>query len=381
MKKAAIVLPTYNEAHNIEKLINQIFGIADTIDNWEIHIVVVDSDSPDHTGKIVEDLSVSNRKKYKNLHVIHTKKEGLGKAYIEGFQMSLEKIKPFVLFEMDADLSHDPKKIPEFLKKIEKGADFVIGSRYRPGGSIPADWGFHRKVFSFFANWFIRIGYMKFRITDWTTGYRAIKAWVLRDTLSKLEGYTGYVFQVALLDNAILSKARIEEVPINFKDRKEGVSKINSLEYIIQTFLYVLQNSPFIKFCVVGGIGFIVDFSLAYLFIHSFNIQKVLSNMMSAEIAIISNFMLNNYWSFAHKKIKKSTSLIFSLLKFNLVSSGSVIIQGVGMWLALAVFGDHSILLNSLEIHTWILYKIVIIIFIVIPYSYFFYNKFVWKDN
>lgn len=381
MKKAAIVLPTYNEAHNIEKLINQIFDIASDIQNWDIHIVVVDSDSPDHTGKIVEDLYNSNKKKYRNLHVIHTKKEGLGKAYIEGFQTSLEKIKPFVLFEMDADLSHDPKKIPEFLKEIEKGADFVIGSRYRPGGSIPSDWGFHRKIFSFFANWFIRIGYMKFRITDWTTGYRAIKAWVLRDTLEKLEGYTGYVFQVALLDNAIISKARIEEVPINFKDRKEGVSKINSFEYIIQTFIYVLQHSSFVKFCVVGGIGFIVDFSFAYLFIHYLNIQKVLSNMMSAEIAIISNFMLNNYWSFAHKKINKSSSLLFSLLKFNLVSSGSVIIQGVGMWLALTLFGDHILHINSLELHTWILYKVVIIILIVIPYSYIFYNKFVWKDK
>ncbi len=381
MKKAVIVLPTYNEAHNITKLINQIFTIAEGIPNWEIHIVVVDSDSPDHTGKIVEDLYSSDKKKYHNLHVIHTKKEGLGKAYIEGFQTSLEKLKPYVLFEMDADLSHDPKKIPEFLKAIERGADFVIGSRYRPGGSIPADWGLHRKVFSFFANWFIRIGYMKFRITDWTTGYRAIKAWVLRDNLAKLEGYTGYVFQVALLDNAILSKARIEEVPINFKDRKEGVSKINSLEYIIQTFIYVIQHSPFVKFCVVGGIGFIVDFSLAYLFIHSFNISKVLSNMMSAEIAIISNFMLNNYWSFAHKRIRRSTSLLFSLLKFNLVSSGSVVIQGAGMWLALTIFGDHVLHLSSLELHTWIIYKILIIILVVIPYSYFFYNKIVWKDN
>ena len=381
MKKAVIVLPTYNEAHNIRTLINQIFDIATTIEKWEIHIVVVDSDSPDHTGKIVEDLYTSNKKKYKNLHIIHTKKEGLGKAYIEGFQISLEKIKPFVLFEMDADLSHDPKKIPEFLNEIEKGADFVIGSRYRPGGSIPSDWGIHRKIFSFAANWFIRIGYMKFRITDWTTGYRAIKAWVLRDNLSKLEGYTGYVFQVALLDNAVLSKARIEEVPINFKDRKEGVSKINSFEYIIQTFIYVLQHSPFVKFCVVGGIGFIVDFTLAYFFIHSLTIPKVLSNMMSAEIAIISNFMLNNYWSFAHKRIRRSTSLLFSLLKFNLVSSGSVIIQGVGMWLALTIFGDHVLHISSLEFHSWIIYKILIIILVVIPYSYFFYNKIVWKDN
>lgn len=381
MRKAAIILPTYNEAKNIEKMILSIMSVSDTVKNWDIHIIVVDSNSPDNTGKIVEDLYNTNRKKFKNLHALHTKKEGLGKAYLEGFRIALEKLKPFVLFEMDADLSHDPKKIPEFLKKIEEGADFVIGSRYRKGGSIPSDWALHRKAYSFFGNWIIRFGFMKLRITDWTTGYRAIKAWVIRDSLPKLGNYTGYVFQVALLHNALISKARIEEVPINFKDRKEGVSKINSFQYIMHTLLYVLQNSSFIKFCIVGGVGFVVDFTFAYAFIHFLAIPKVLSNMMSAEIAIISNFMFNNYWSFAHKRIRRSSSLLFSLLKFNLVSSGSVFIQGAGMWLALNLLGDHILHIGSVEFHSWILYKVVIILFIVIPYSYIFYNKFVWKDK
>ena len=139
MRRAAIILPTYNESKTIVTVVENIFEVAKPLINWDIHVVVVDSDSPDKTGQIVEDLYNSNKKKFHNLHVIKTKKEGLGKAYVQGFTSAIEKIKPYVLFQMDSDLSHDPTKIPEFLAKIEKGADFVIGSRYIKGGSIPKD--------------------------------------------------------------------------------------------------------------------------------------------------------------------------------------------------------------------------------------------------
>ncbi|MBP9691307.1 glycosyltransferase family 2 protein [Candidatus Woesebacteria bacterium] len=380
MKKAAIILPTYNEGKNIEKVIEQLFAVAAGIPNWGIHVVVVDSSSPDGTGQIVEEMR-KRKNKYRDLHVLHTKKEGLGKAYTHGFTYAIEKIKPFVLFEMDSDLSHNPQDIPLFLKKIEEGADFVVGSRYIPGGSIPSNWPLQRKILSTTANLFIRLGFMKLRITDWTNGYRAIKTWVVQKSLKNIEGHTGYVFQIALLDNALKNSAIIREIPNKFIDRTEGESKINSGQYITDIIFYILQNSSFIKFCIVGGSGFIVDFGFAYTFIHTFNLPKVVSNMLSAEIAIISNFFLNNYWSFAHKKIGERTSLLKSVLKFNLVSSGSILIQGVGMWLALTLLGDHVFRVGNMESHTWIIYKIGIILLIVIPYSYFFYNRFVWKEK
>lgn len=381
MKKAAIVLPTYNESKNIEALIDQIITEAEKIKNWDIYIFVIDSNSPDKTADIVENIKKSNRKKYKNIELLKTGKAGLGKAYLEGFDFAIKKINPFVVFEMDADLSHNPDKIPEFLEEIEKGADFVIGSRYMKGGSIPQNWNFQRKLYSVLGNWIIRLGFMKMKITDWTSGYRAIKTWIIKKNLDNLTDYTGYVFQVAILDDAVKNGANIKEVPIKFVDRVKGESKINSGQYILNTMLYVFTNSSFIKFCIVGGTGFILDFAVAYSLIHFLYLPKVLSNMLSAEAAIISNFIFNNSWSFAHKKIGGANSFVKNLLKFNLVSSGSIIIQGAGMWLALKFFGDHTLHLFGLDLHSWIIYKVIIIAFIVIPYSYIFYNKFIWKDK
>ncbi len=368
MHKAAIILPTYNEAKNIVHLIEQIFDVTKEIKNWDIHILVVDSNSPDNTADIVQELIKNNKK----LHLLRTDKEGLGKAYVRGFQYALDVINPFILFEMDADHSHTPKKIPEFLSEIEKGADFVIGSRYMKGGAIPDDWGIHRKFLSFFGNWIIRLGFMNLKITEWTNGYRAIKAWIIKDSLQHLQNYTGYVFQVALLDNAIKMKANIKEIPLKFIDRREGVSKINSGQYTFQTLWYVFTHSSFIKFCIVGGIGFIVDFGISYVFIVIVHTAVWLATIISAETAIISNFLFNNFWSFRHKKLsRKSNNFLWSFFKFNVIASGSILIQTIGMELSTGAFGRHY----------WYIFKILIIAFIIIPYSYFFYNKVVWKDN
>ncbi|MCS6956776.1 MAG: glycosyltransferase, partial [Patescibacteria group bacterium] len=205
MKKIAlIILPTHNEAGNIEKLIEEIFKEQEKIEKFLLKILVNDSSSTDKTAEIVKRLI----KKYpEKLYLIETKKEGLGKAYYQAFLYAKEKIKPYVVFEMDADLSHSPKKIPEMLLEIEKGADMVIGARYIKGGSIPKDWGLHRKVFSFFGNLIIRLGFMNLKIHDWTSGFRAIKFWILNNSLNHIKNYSGYVFQIALLDFAIKEKA------------------------------------------------------------------------------------------------------------------------------------------------------------------------------
>lgn len=368
MRKAVIVLPTYNEANNISKLITNIFDVADSLKNWDLHILVVDSNSPDNTAEFVDQL----QKKFKNLHLLHTEKEGLGKAYVRGFEYAIKILDPYVLFEMDADHSHNPKKIPDFLAEIENGADFVIGSRYMKGGAIPSDWGIHRKFLSFFGNWIIRLGFMNLGITEWTNGFRAIKAWVLKDSLSNLQNYTGYVFQVALVDHALKMKAKIKEIPIKFIDRTEGVSKINSGQYTFQTLWYVFTHSSFVKFGIVGGIGFIIDFGISYLFIVKVHTAVWLATIMSAETAIISNFLFNNFWSFKHKKLDhRSISLLWNFLKFNLIASGSILIQTITMEVSTNVFGRHY----------WYIYKMIIIAFVIIPYSYLLYNKVIWKDN
>lgn len=372
MKKAVIILPTYNEEGNIVSLIEAILYETRKIANWKILILVVDSKSTDNTANLVKNLI----KKYpKELHFLQTEKDGLGKAYTDGFRYALKQLNPFVIFEMDADWSHNPLDIPLFLRQIEKGADFVYGSRYIKGGSIPDAWDIHRKIFSIFGNLIIRLGFMKLKITDWTNGFRAIKSWVIKDLLDELKNYSGYVFQIAFLDKALKKGVYVMEVPNKFHDREKGYSKINFSQYIFQILIYIFVNSSFIKFVIVGLIGFIIDFGIAYLLIEKIHIKKYLfgaANGLSSEIAIISNFILNNFWSFSHKKINSKNRDYFpKFLQFNLISSGSIIIQWIGVQLMTNIIGSRS----------WYLYKIGIITFIIIPYSYILYNKFIWKDK
>ncbi|MFA6017398.1 MAG: glycosyltransferase [Patescibacteria group bacterium] len=379
MKKVVVVAPTHNEKGEIENLVNKVFNQSSKLPNWEVHLLIVDSRSEDGTVETVKKL----QKKFVNLHLLETEKEGLGKAYLKGFKYCEEKINPYLVIQIDADGQHDPDKIPDFIKKIEQGADFVVGTRYSQGGSIPENWGLHRKILSIGANSVVKFGFMKLKVTEWTNGYRAIKFWLVKNAYDHLKNYSGYVFQVAFLDFAIKNNAVLGEIPIHFKERTTGISKINAFQYSFQTFLYVFKNSSFIKFVIVGFIGFAVDFSLAYLFINNFRIAKTTSNMLSAEVAILSNFLLNNFWSFKDKKIIGGFfAYLIKFITFNFVSSGSIIIQGVGLSLALRFIGDKTIhLFGVTNIGSWIIYKVLIIALIILPYSYILYNKFIWKKK
>ncbi len=368
MKNAVIVLPTYNESGNIDDLINKIIEVTKSLKNWQTRILVVDSSSPDGTGKIVKNL----QKKFSNLYLLETGKKGLGRAYIEGYKYAFKHLNPYLFIQLDADLSHDPKEIPELLKKIEKGADIAMGSRYMKGGSIPSDWGIHRKIFSGLGNVIVRLGFMNFKIKDWTGGYRAIKSWVIKTIEPKIKNYSGYVFQIAVIDNALKNNANIQESPIHFQDRKRGISKINSMQYILDIFLYIFLNSSFVKYLIVGTSAFIIDFTLASLFVNKFKMAILLGNTLSMELAIFYNFILSNFWSFAHKKLKNTFWSYFSaLIKFNLSSFGGMLIQLVGITVLGFFFGKQY----------WQLYKILLIAFAVIPYSYFVYNRFIWKKK
>ncbi|MFA5770908.1 MAG: glycosyltransferase [Patescibacteria group bacterium] len=379
MKKVVVVAPTYNEKGEIENLVNKVFEQAKNLVNWELYLLIVDSQSKDGTVEKVKKL----QKKFPNLHLLETEKEGLGKAYLKGFKYCEEKINPYLVIQIDADGQHDPSKIPEFIRKIEQGADFVVGTRYSKGGSIPKNWGLHRKILSIGANSVVKFGFMKLKVTEWTNGYRAIKFWVVKNAYDHLKNYSGYVFQVAFLDFAIKNNAVLGEIPIHFRERTTGISKINAFQYSFQTFLYVFKNSSFIKYVIVGLLGFTVDFSFAYLFINQFKVEKTLANTYSAEIAIIFNFLMNNFWSFKEKKIEGGIfSYLWKFLTFNLVTSGSVIIQWVGLTIGLKFFGDKVINVFGLfSLNSWIIYKVLIIAFVIIPYSYILYNKFIWKKK
>src|SRR5690606_30901308 len=137
---------------------------------WDMHILVVDDTSPDKTYEVVEQLT----KKHTQVHLLLNKqKSGLGGAYLKGMDHAFHQLKADAVFEFDADLSHDPEKLPAMLAQLDNGYDMVLGSRYIPGGGIPSDWGLHRKFLSVVGNIIIMTVLTDFRIRDWTTGYRA----------------------------------------------------------------------------------------------------------------------------------------------------------------------------------------------------------------
>lgn len=342
--KAVIVIPTYNEKGNIERLIEVLEEkIFPSIKNDQMAILVADDSSPDGTSEIVKGLM----KKYKNLDLIVGKKEGLGAAYTRGMTYAIEKMDADILFEMDADFFHDPTKVPEFLEEIRKGNDLVIGTRYSMGGSIPKDWGIHRKFLSIYGNMFIRLLFGKRGVNDWTGGYRALRKEVFLKEKSKLGKFTGYTFQVGSLYNVIKDGFKVSEVPFIAKDRTLGKSKIPGLETIVKTLIFVIKVrflelifGTFGKFLVVGGTGFILQLIVYRFLISATTFPLGLANLLSAQLAIFSNYNLNNLWTFKKDKAKNFSNYLVKMLGFFASSNvGVIIIQSGFIQLGEYLFG------------------------------------------
>lgn len=226
--KIYIIIPTYNEKANIAGLLEQIFGLEIN----GLTILVVDDSSPDGTGQLVEDLKT----KYSNLDILHrSEKVGLGKAYLAGFKEALSRGAEYV-FEMDADLSHNPKYIPDFLEAI-KEFDLVLGSRYVKNGGVE-NWNFMRRMVSKFGNIYARI-ILGLPIRDLTGGFKCYRREVLEkiglDDLSSV----GYNFQIETTYKAHKAGFKIKEIPIIFTERVEGKSKF-SLKIMLESFWKVL---------------------------------------------------------------------------------------------------------------------------------------------
>ncbi len=328
--KVVVIVPTYNEKGNIERLID----ILETqtfpgIKNHNMNILVADDNSPDGTSQEVRKLM----KKWKNVNLCTGEKKGLGAAYVRGMTYAIEEMGAELMFEMDADLSHDPKKIPEFLKKIDQGADMVVGTRYSQGGSIPSNWRLQRKIFSVFGNLLVRTILMRFRIHDWTGGFRCLKKKVFMKEKDELTSFLGYTFQVSFLHKAVRDGFKIAEVPIHFTDRTLGRSKIAPREYIVDLLKYIITSrikelmfGSFGKFLVVGSTGFIINAFLYAYFINNTKLSLFFSNIIAAQFAIFSNYNLNNLWTFKERKSINFSSYLWKMLQFFLSSN-------IGVWL------------------------------------------------
>lgn len=218
MPESLVIIPTYNEKENIEKIIHKVFSY-----DIPYHILIVEDNSPDGTAAIVKEL----QKKYPNKLFIEERpgKQGLGTAYIHGFKWGLEKGYEYI-FEMDADFSHDPDKLKDLLEACKTGgADLAVGSRYCKGGKVK-NWPWNRILMSYFASVYVRM-ILWIKIKDTTAGFKCYKREVLESIDFKNIHFKGYAFQICMKYAAVKKGFRVVEVPITFIDREQGQSKMS----------------------------------------------------------------------------------------------------------------------------------------------------------
>lgn len=367
MKKAVVVLPTYNERENIEDIITLILAQQKKIANWELFILVSDSHSSDGTQDVVRNLQDINH----HIQLLDVSERGIGVGLFRGYEYAFSKMAADAVIQMDADLQHDPKEIPNFLSAIDQGYSFIQGSRFIPGGKNELEW--YRRFFSWSANWYSRILMGIYSVHEFTTSYRAFT----KELFGKLDlseiPWRGksFVFQPAFLYACVSQGAKIKEIPIVFVDRSRGLSKMQIIQYIRDLSLFGIRvrlkkSSRIIKFAIVGTIGFIINTIGLEVFV-KFGLHPALSGALGAEAAIVSNFLLNNFWTFRERKINFAR-MPLKFLQFNTTSVGAIIIQSLTIWLGVTLFGFYTYRISYL-------FGVGLGLF----WNYFMYSRVIWK--
>ncbi len=218
MSDSLVIIPTYNEKENIEKMIRKIFSLP-----LDFHILIIDDSSPDGTAQLVKDL----QKEFENKLFIEERKGklGLGTAYIHGFRWAIARQYDYI-FEMDCDFSHNPDDLPRLYKACAtEGADLAIGSRYIKGANV-VNWPLSRVIMSYYASVYVRM-VTGIKIKDTTAGFKCYKRKVLEAIDFSQIRFSGYAFQIEMKFTAWKLGFKIVEVPIVFTDRTEGTSKMS----------------------------------------------------------------------------------------------------------------------------------------------------------
>ena len=242
MSKNLVVIPTYNEKENIEKMVLKVFSLQPAFE-----LLIIDDGSPDGTGQIVKTL----QQKYTGLHLIERSgKQGLGTAYIAGFKWALSQKDTSganayeFIFEMDCDCSHNPDDLSRRLEACKQGADVSVGSRYCSGGHVK-NWPLGRILMSYFASVYVRL-ILWINIRDTTAGFKCYKRKVLESIELDEVRFMGYAFQIEMKYRSLRKGFKVVEVPITFIDRTVGVSKM-STNIFKEAFWGVLQMRRFVK--------------------------------------------------------------------------------------------------------------------------------------
>lgn len=376
MDKVVIVMPAYKELENLKLMIPELLEkYFPDIKNAEMHLLIVNDlpkggGSDDGSGEFVR----REMEKHKNLHILEGEKQGLGWAYIRGFTYAMKELHADAVMEMDADFQHPPRFVKPMVEAYLDGADYCIGSRYIKGGSVPKEWAFSRKMVSYFGNQFIRICLLNFKYHDFTTGFRLtrIKGVLDQIDLPTLMEPTRFAHKTDLLYRTLKLSKKTVEVPLEFASRTKEESKFNWIEFVtslkVAIILGIKDKIRFVKFGTVGFVGYLIN-AITLKILTNAGASSIVAWALPVELSIISNFTLNNIWTFKTEKITGVGAIIKKFLTFNFTSLGALLIQTVA-----GIAGDKIFGIDSRQIILPF-----IIVFLVLPFNYTMYNLVIWK--
>ena len=335
-KAISIIIPTYNERDNITPLVER---IDHALSGYDYEIVFVDDGSQDGTAELATALSTD----YPVKVMVRQGKRGLASAVVDGLKQATGQI----MGVMDADLQHPPEVVPDLLREIKGGVDIAIASRYIEGGGCQG-WGLTRRIMSKAAIVLAHLLLPSTRqIKDPISGFFMFKRPVVAHAHLKP---TGFKILLEILMEGEFHNA--VEVPFTFRIRSGGQSKLNArqqvdyLKHVSSLMKRKGELGRFLKFCLVGLSGVLVNMGLLWLLTEFAGLFYLLSAAVSIETSIISNFILNDYFTFRDRRLPTAKSFLNRLLKFNLVSLAGLGVNMGVLWLLTEVFGIYYLLSN-----------------------------------
>lgn len=368
-EKVVIIIPTYNEADVIENTVRKVIKHTVGIVNKHINVLIFDSFSTDNTIEIIRDL----QQVFPQVHLLQEpQKSGLGSAYHQAMHYAINEMLADIIVEFDADLSHQPKYLPQILEKIDR-YDVVLGSRYIPGGSIPPDWGWHRKLLSKVGNTIARLALTR-NIHDFTSGFRATRSTALKKSLPKQFLSSGYAYKLELMWHLYKQNSSILEYPIDFVDRQQGSSKLpansilNSLFVLMQ--LRCGRYFRYFKMCLVGFSSMLIQYTI-YNCLRDF-MPPFQAIQIAIGFAVINNFTLNTKFTFKHKDKYSRSSLLRSLLLYLSYSVFMLYFQAYWLKFWIQMAGAGLLKENLIMFGGIVLCSIL---------NYFIYSRFIWKPR
>ncbi len=336
----SIVIPTYNEASNIDDLVT---GIRSVMEGREYEIVVVDGGSSDGTAETVESLA----EQFDNIRpVLKGERDGLGSALRDGFHAADGDI----VVQMDADFSHPPEQIPDLVDAVGDGADVAVGSRYVDGGDRQDP--VHRRIFPLIGSYLYRV-LLRSPVRDVTSGFKAYS----RDAAEVVAGEDlpdGFHFQAASLFTLIDAGYSVEEVPITFRPRRSGDPKYAVTDLVDNVALLgklaVREHSSFFKFGFVGGLGVGVNMAILYTLTDIAGLYYLFSAVGAAEGAILFNFVFHDSWTFPDAGGDGLWQRLRRLYQYHVVSAAGGAVNVAVLWFLTDIIGIYYLVSNLLAI-------------------------------